>query len=146
MKHRRMAGEAVRHVLVFRTGDDALAGLSAFAQDEAIAAAHVAGIGAFEHVTLGHFDPRDRQYREITIEEQTEVVALTGNISRFDDAVRVHVHVLVSLPDGTTRGGHLIAGKVRPTLEVFVTSLPTALVRHTDADSGLALIDLDAPV
>jgi predicted DNA-binding protein with PD1-like motif len=146
MKHRCTAGAAAHHVLVFRTGDDVLAGLTAFARAEAITAAQVAGIGAFARVTLGHFDPHARRYHEIAIEEQTEVVALAGNISRYEDGVRIHVHALVSLPDGTTRGGHLIAATVQPTLEVFVTALPTALVRHTDAESGLALIDLDAQV
>jgi uncharacterized protein len=39
-------------------------------------------------------------------------------------------------------GGHLMEAEVRPTLEVIVTESSPALHRRSDADSGLALLDL----
>jgi hypothetical protein len=53
------------------------------------------------------------------------------------------VHVVLGLSDGTTRGGHLLDGIVRPTLEVVLTDTPTHLRRKKSADIGIALIDLD---
>jgi hypothetical protein len=44
----------------------------------------------------------------------------------------------------TTRGGHLLEGKVRPTLEVVLTDTPAHLRRKKKADLGIALIDLDS--
>ena len=42
-------------------------------------------------------------------------------------------------------GGHLIAGHVRPTLELVVDEVPAHLRRRYDPESGLALINLDRP-
>jgi predicted DNA-binding protein with PD1-like motif len=38
--------------------------------------------------------------------------------------VVLHVHAVLGLPDGTTRGGHLLEGQVFPTLEDVVTETP----------------------
>jgi predicted DNA-binding protein with PD1-like motif len=51
---------------------------------------------------------------------------------------------VLGLSDGTTRGGHLLEGKVRPTLEVVLTDTPAKLKRKKQADLGIALIDLKA--
>ena len=55
---------------------------------------------------------------------------------------KVHAHVVVGLADGQTRGGHLLTGRVWPTLEVILVESPTFLHRRHDAESGLALIRL----
>jgi uncharacterized protein len=43
-----------------------------------------------------------------------------------------------------TRGGHLLAGTVRPTLEVVLIDTPSHLRRKKHPDIGIALIDLEA--
>jgi uncharacterized protein len=50
----------------------------------------------------------------------------------------------LGLADGSTRGGHLLAGTVRPTLEVVLTEVAATLRRKKRADRGIALIDLAA--
>jgi hypothetical protein len=54
----------------------------------------------------------------------------------------LHVHIVLGLADGSTRGGHLLSGTVRPTLEVVLTEVPATLRRKKRADLGIALIDL----
>jgi uncharacterized protein len=39
----------------------------------------------------------------------------------------VHVHVVLGLSDGTTGGGHLLKGRVFPTLEVIIREAPAEL-------------------
>ena len=53
-----------------------------------------------------------------------------------------HVHVVLGLSDGSTRGGHLLKGFVRPTLEVVVTETPAKLRRRSRPEFGIALIDV----
>jgi uncharacterized protein len=53
------------------------------------------------------------------------------------------MHTVLGLSDGTTRGGHLLEGKVFPTLEVVVTETPAELRKVLRPDIGIALIDLD---
>jgi uncharacterized protein len=45
--------------------------------------------------------------------------------------------------DGSTRGGHLQEGHVRPTLEITITETPGHLTRRKHAELGLALIEME---
>ncbi len=54
------------------------------------------------------------------------------------------MHVVLGLADGSTRGGHLVEGRVRPTFEVIVTETPKHLQRKMRPDLGIVLIDLKA--
>jgi predicted DNA-binding protein with PD1-like motif len=73
------------------------------------------------------------------------VLSAIGDVAVGDDGKSsLHIHVVLGLSDGTTRGGHLLEGKVRPTLEVVLTDTPAKLRRKKRADIGIALIDLEA--
>jgi uncharacterized protein len=54
-----------------------------------------------------------------------------------------HLHTVLGLADGTTRGGHLLQGSVWPTLEVIIREAPAELRKTYRPEMGLALIDLD---
>ena len=51
------------------------------------------------------------------------------------------MHMVVGSSDGTTRGGHVLAAYVFPTLEVMVTVDPIAMQKRLDPENGLTLID-----
>lgn len=129
------------YALVFDKGDEVVRELTEFARRRRLSAAHFTAIGAFERVTLGYFDPARRDYRRIPVEQQVEVVALLGDVALDGDEPKIHAHVVVSLPDATTRGGHLLEGRVWPTLELVLTETPAHLRRRRDPETGLALID-----
>ena len=81
----------------------------------------------------------------IEVAEQCEVLSAIGDVAVGDDGrASLHVHVVLGLSDGTTRGGHLIEGKVRPRLEVVLVDTPAQLRRKKKADIGIALIELEA--
>lgn len=130
--------------VVFASGDDVMPGLRQFADEQQLSAASFTAIGAFEQVTLGYFDIARRDYRRIPLNEQVEVLTLAGNVALAPDGRKVHAHVVVGREDGTAHGGHLLEARVRPTLEVVVTESPSHLRRTSDAETGLALLDLDA--
>ncbi len=128
--------------LVFQAGDEAMAGLKQFAEQQGLGAAQITAIGAFRSVTLGYFDWEKKEYQKIPVNEQVEVLSLIGDVAQEKGKPKVHVHVVVGRSDGSTRGGHLIEGHVRPTLEVILTESPTHLRKEHDEESGLALIHL----
>jgi uncharacterized protein len=130
------------YALVFETGDPVLEQLLEFARTHALTASHFSAIGAFERLTLGYFDWQTKDYLEIPIDEQVEVVSLLGDVARNDSEPQIHAHVVVAKRDGTAHGGHLLSAVVRPTLEVILTESPAWLARRHDPESGLALIDL----
>jgi predicted DNA-binding protein with PD1-like motif len=133
------------HVVVLDSGEEAFSALTRFANEAGIAAASLTAIGAFETATIGWFDFASRTYRKIELNEQCEALSAIGDVAVGDDGkASLHVHIVLGLSDGSTRGGHLLAGKVRPTLEVVLTEVPTRLRRKKRADLGIALIDIEA--
>jgi predicted DNA-binding protein with PD1-like motif len=128
--------------LVFETGDEALSGLTEFAKQQRLGAAQITAIGAFQDVTLGYYDWGSKEYRKIPVEEQVEVLSLIGDVAEKDGEPKVHAHIVVGRSDGSTRGGHLLKGHVRPTLEVIITESPEHLRKRHDPETGLALIRL----
>ncbi len=144
MKEKELSGDGERRfVVICDKGDDPVEVLETFARQHEVGSAGFTAIGAFRSVTLGYFDPAIMEYQRNQVDEQVEVVSLVGDVASKDGEPRVHAHVVVARHDATTRGGHLLAGAVWPTLEVVVTESPTQLRKHSDPETGLALIDPD---
>lgn len=129
-------------VLRFESGEEIVNPLLEFAKREDIAAAEITGIGALSDVVLGFFDLDRRAYHESKVGEQVEVLSLIGTLAEFEGKPKLHAHIVVGKRDGIAMGGHLISGRVRPTLELIVTEAPADLKRRTDPETGLALLDL----
>ncbi|MFT4120835.1 PPC domain-containing DNA-binding protein [Bradyrhizobium sp.] len=147
MKSSKIAGDAGSEirVVVLDSGEEAFSALTKFANDAGVTAASLTAIGAFEKATIGWFDFEKKTYKKIEVEQQCEVLSAIGDVAIGDDGeASLHVHVVLGLADGSTRGGHLMAGFVRPTLEVVMTDTPAHLRRKKKPDLGIALIDLEA--
>lgn len=137
------SGDVVTYVVVCDPGDDAVRSLTEFARSERLEAAQITAVGAFERATVGWFDRAARDYRRIDVDEQCELLSLIGDVAQGDAGPVLHVHAVLGLSDGTTRGGHLLEGRVFPTLEAVVTETPAELRKVMRPDLGIALIDLD---
>jgi uncharacterized protein len=135
--------DVVTYVVVCDPGDEAVSALTQFARSEDLEAAQITAVGAFEHATVGWFDRAAKDYRRIQVAEQCELLSLIGDIAEGQDGPILHMHVVLGLSDGTTRGGHLLEGRVFPTLEAVVTENPARLRKVMDPDIGIPLIDLD---
>jgi len=132
-------------IVVLDTGEEAFSALTRFANEAGLSGASLTAIGAFETAVVGWFDVATKSYRKIRVDEQCEVLSALGDIATGDDGkASLHVHVVLGLADGTTRGGHLLEGKVRPTLEVVLEEASAGLRRRKRPELGIALIDLAA--
>jgi uncharacterized protein len=130
-------------VLILDSSEEAFKAISAFADREKITGASVTAIGAFEHAKVGWFDFDAKRYRPISVGEQCEVLSLLGDIAEGDDGkASLHLHAVLGLSDGSVRGGHLLEGIVRPTLEVTITETAAHLRRKKRPELGIALIKL----
>jgi len=135
--------DAVTYVVVCDPGDEAVSTLTEFARSEDLEAAQITAVGAFERATVGWFDPAARDYRPIEVAVQCELLSLIGDVAAGEDGPVLHMHVVLGLSDGTTRGGHLLEARVYPTLEAVVTENPARLRKVMNPDVGIPLIDLD---
>src|SRR5215208_193857 len=130
------------YALVFDPGDEVISGLTAFAKDHGLDASDFTALGAFSSALLGFFDVEQKEYQKIPVNEQVEVLTLVGNLTLDKQEPKVHAHAVLGCADGTTRGGHLLEGHARPTLELILTEAPVQLRRRFNPSAGLALIDL----
>lgn len=128
------------YAVVFADGDDPMEGLLRFAKERELTASSFTAIGAVSRAVLGFFDVDARDYHRIPVEEQAEVVSLTGNITCSDGEPQLHIHAVLGRRDGSAVAGHLLEARVRPTLEVMLTESPATLARRHDPATGLALL------
>ncbi|MGA8112904.1 MAG: PPC domain-containing DNA-binding protein [Actinocatenispora sp.] len=133
-------------VVVLHSGEEAVDCLTRAVREYDIRAAQVVGVGGFSDATLGFFEPDKQDYRPIPVPGQSEVVSFLGDVAWQDDEPVLHAHAVLGRADGSTRGGHLLAGTVWPTLEIVITDLSTTLTKRHYAEAGVPLIDLDLPV
>jgi predicted DNA-binding protein with PD1-like motif len=126
--------------LILERGDEVMATLQRFAAEHSLTASRVTAIGAFESAVLGYFNWESKEYERIPVDEQVEVLSLVGDIALDGEQPKVHAHVVLGKRDGSTVGGHLLKGTVRPTLELMLVEPPAYLRRVCDPVSGIALI------
>jgi len=130
--------------VIFHPGDEFFAGLTQFAEEYHVESAHLTAVGGLHDARLAWYDESKKAYRLIPIDRQSEVDSLVGDIALLNGKPSVHMHCVVSLEDGTTRGGHVLGGHVSPLLEVWVTVDSTPLLKKYDEKTGLNLMDPDA--
>jgi predicted DNA-binding protein with PD1-like motif len=126
--------------IIFTRGDEAISGLTDFARQNHISDAHFTAIGASNSALLAWFDIPQKSYRPIPVNEQCEVLSMTGDIAAYLGTPIVHAHTVLGRSDGATHGGHTFELHVNPTLEVFLTASDIPLAKVQDP-GGLKLID-----
>jgi predicted DNA-binding protein with PD1-like motif len=130
-------------IAVLESGEEAKAALLSLAQQHSIEAASFVALGAFEKAAIGYFDWQAKKYQPIAVDEQVEVITLVGDIVPDETGKpSLHAHTVLGRSDGSTRGGHLIEGHVRPTLEITLTETPAHLTRRKHPELGVALIEM----
>ena len=102
-------GGEITWVLVFDRGDPVVTTLTAFARQHAVGAAHFTAIGAFSRAKLGYFRRETKDYKEIPLDEQVEILSLIGDVALDKGEPKVHAHAALGTADGTARGGHATA-------------------------------------
>jgi len=123
-------------LLVFDIGDEVLTTLQHFITEQRIPSAWFQAIGAFETSVIAYWNRETKKYEDIAVDEQVEVLSLSGNATR----TKIHAHVVLGRRDGSTLGGHLKRGIVYPTLEMQLTTFDHEIVRQRDEATGLDLI------
>lgn len=117
--------------------------LKEFAEEQNLSASQFTAIGALQEAIVSFFDWEKKDYKKIPVNEQAEVLSLSGDVALKNGRQSVHAHVVLGRYDGSTRGGHLVKAIVRPTLEVILTESPAYLAKSFDEESQLFLIDAE---
>lgn len=129
-------------LIVLARGTDLLDGLREAVREAAVESGSFVGLGAVEAPRLAWFDRYEQRYRETSLEGVWEIAGLTGNVTRYEDAPRIHAHVIVSDRSCETRAGHLLGGVVGVTCEIVLTPFESPVERVFDESLRLPLIEL----
>ncbi len=121
-------------------GEEVLASLRVLCAKENIRAGFVSALGAADHAVLGLFDTKEKHYIQKTFDGPMEITSLTGNASRKEGEVYLHLHA--NLCDGSFRvhGGHVDEMRISATCELSLHVLDGELERRFDETIGLNLI------
>lgn len=137
------ADPPITYAVVLDTDDEVLREVGNFVREQEVEAASITAIGAFRRAVLGYFQWETKQYQQIVVEEQVEVLSLLGDAAVGDQGPTLHLHAVLGKADGSVVGGHLLEAQVRPTLEVILIQPPSYLRKRKDPETGLALIAID---
>lgn len=128
------------HILRPDFGTDLLNEMQGFVSDNGINLAWISGIGAVARATLRYYDQTAKQWSDILLEKQLEVISMVGNVTLLNGEPIVHAHITLSDEEGRCYGGHLAADTVVFNMEILMTTLSGPPVsRKLDSDTGLTL-------
>jgi uncharacterized protein len=109
--------------IVFSKDDDVAAGLADFAEKNHLTDAHFSAIGAFGSAVIGWSDRPKKAFKVVKLNEEMEVAAFNGSITRSAEGKPVvHAHCVVGLlRNGTVYAGHCLEEHVSLTLQMYLT-------------------------
>lgn len=123
--------------------EEIMRSLKALCEQEDIRLAHVEAIGASNHAVIGVYDLEEQAYHREELDGFMEITGLTGNVTRKDGEVYLHLHGTMADRNHTVHGGHVIELKVGATCEMFVTVLDGEVNRVRDEGLGINLISME---
>ena len=103
-------------------GEDLLEGLNEAVEELGVEAGTLQVIGGLEVATVGYFDPKAGEYRKIPT-GHVEISSGLGNISIREGKPFIHLHLVLSGPDGTSVGGHAMEGCRAYVVEAYLRKL-----------------------
>lgn len=115
--------------------------LTRLCREEDIRLAQVNGIGALDHAVVGLYKMAEKKYLPTTLDEEMEILSLTGSVTRMDGEPYLHLHAALGREGGVTAGGHLTQGRISVTGELFVRTLPGSVGRRLDEAIGINMME-----
>ena len=134
----RIFGQTV--VLRLEKGEEVIEAITELCKKEDIKLGSISGLGAANYVTVGLFKIDEKKYYSNTFEEDFEITNLTGNISRMNGEVYLHIHGTFANIQGICIGGHLNKAIISATSEIIINIINGEVDREFSDEIGLNLI------
>ncbi len=113
-------------------GEEIISSLTDFCKKEGITLGSVEALGAADHVVVGLYDVKTREYHKRIFDEPMEITSLLGNITTKDGEPYLHVHINLCREDMSVIGGHLNECRISATCEMFVRKIEGQVGRKLD--------------
>jgi len=116
--------------------------LRQFASEQRIPAGFISALGALRDVTLGYFDLNAKTYRKKQFKGIYELVSFQGNLAALDGEPIWHIHAVLADQEMRVVAGHFFEAQVAVTFEAHIITEDVRLLRRSDSETGLNLLDL----
>ncbi|MDD3839413.1 MAG: DNA-binding protein [Clostridia bacterium] len=120
-------------------GEEIVESIKKLCTENDIKLGRVSGIGAADKITVGLFHTETKKYMSKQLNGDHEITNLSGNISRMNDEVYLHLHITICDEDYNAFGGHLNSAYISGTGELIVDVLEGEVGREFDENIGLNL-------
>ncbi len=130
-----------KYVVRLNKGEEVITALKEVCATENIRLGTISGIGAVNKATIGLFETAAKIYHSNEYTGDMEVTSLSGNITRQNGEVYLHVHVCLGDITNRVVGGHLSSAIVSATLEVVIDVIDGSVDREFSDEIGLNLLD-----
>ncbi len=104
-------------------GKDLLEELIDFCHDNQVKCGTVSVTGAVSNATIGYYDQSKKKFEKTFLDEELELVNLTGNVSIQDNRPMVYAYVSLANKDHQVVGGRLLPGTKIFVCEAFIQEL-----------------------
>jgi len=128
-----------KYVIRLNRGEEVVASLIKFAEEEKVSLANVSGIGAGNYVKFGLFDVAEKQYHSNELKIAFEILSLMGTLSEMNGKPYLHLHICVGDGEGHVFGGHLNECMISATCEIVVDVIEGKVDREFSEEVGLNL-------
>jgi len=128
------------YVVRIDKGEEIISSIKELCLKEEIKTGSISGIGACDLIEIGLFNVKTKEYKTEVFKGMFEITSLTGNITRKDGEVYIHLHVNFSDETNTVRGGHFVKADVSAACEVIINMIEGAVDREFNQEIGLNLL------
>jgi uncharacterized protein len=132
-----------KYLIRIDKGEEIVATLKKFCQDNKIMLGSISGIGATNQAVIGLFDPQTKKYSSRELTGNYEISGLSGNVTTMNGEIYLHLHITLGDATQNSFGGHLTSAIVSATCECIIDSIPGAAERKFDGEIGLNLLELN---
>lgn len=130
-----------KFIIRLEKGEEIIESLIQFCTKNEIDSAYFHGLGAVENATISFYKLNQKEYVHREFNEPMEISNLLGNISKLDNKLIIHAHIVLAREDFSTVSGHLGRAVTSATCEIILTKLNAKLSRKFDEKIGLNLLD-----
>lgn len=146
-----IAADGDRFVFNLVRGEELMATLMGWCKEKEIAGATLTGLGAADQMELAYYNLETKSYERHQLEEEVEILSLTGNLAEFNlvkDKLShgaggekiLHIHGVFGRRDLSTFGGHVMNLRVSGACEIHLTTFATPFKRQFNEETGLNLL------
>jgi len=131
------------YIVRLDAGEKIVETLRALCERDDIGGGYFSGIGSAGEAEIGWFDVAAKGYLWTKVPGPSEIVSLTGNITKVDGRPFVHAHIALAGRDSSVEGGHLKEAVVAVTCELTLVAFKDDIARTKDEASGFLKIALE---